>query len=219
MHRFACGLLLAGIVAGFGTLAWQAPLMAAQDAKSEQDKQSEQDRQKELMQQVLRQLSIPQPIPVLPRDGEYAPSQMFDLDGDGSVDLTVEWTTGRGPLSTYYSTYRIVAHGDVRILKGGAPQDPGAEISLLDLIAGTKEATLCTVGASLRYPERPASDFSGGPWWGKTNRALAVAIVKEGEVQLGYINLTVTQQAKITFEGKNLVTLSPAKVIVDGAIE
>lgn len=160
-------------------------------------------------------LELPPDFYTPPREGEYAVQQSFDLNGDDQIDLAVEWTTGRGPLSTYYASFRIVAQGSTKILRSGKPVESGTELSLLDLTTAISEAPLCTVGGSLRFPELPARDFSGGPWLGKNNQALAVAIVRDSKVQLGYVNLTVTNMGKITLDSQHFVTLTPAKVIVE----
>ncbi len=175
-----------------------------------------QDIGKALLEQG-QPLTLPATIGDIPRNGEYAEKQLLDLDGDGNVDLAIEWTTGRGPLSTCYSSFRVATRGHAMILKGGAPLDPGEEISLLDLLNGVSTAPLCSVGSSLRFPDRSYEDFSGGAWWGTERRPLGVAIVQDGNVMLGYVTLSVSKQGEVKVEGTHLVKLTPAKVVAPGA--
>ena len=158
--------------------------------------------------------SSPDAIPGLP-DG-FQPMLDLDVDRDGRNDLVVERRFGRGPLSTYFSAYRLRALDGVKILRGGAPLAEGDSISIFDIAQGTEVAALCSVGNSLRYPNESFEKFSGGTWWGADQQALGVAITRGDRIRIGYVRLSVSKTGDVTVHDIRLVEVRPASVRVEG---
>ncbi|MEQ8765734.1 MAG: hypothetical protein RL885_17550 [Planctomycetota bacterium] len=145
-----------------------------------------------------------------------APSEIrrFDLDGDGVDDLSLQRTDGRGPLSTYYGHYELIVLGETRILKGGAPLAIDTEITLIDLLSAGLSASLCSVGGSLRFPDESWEKFSGGAWWGQERQGLAIAMVRDGKLRLGYVLMSVSKRGDVEVHSTRLeeITLPSIRV-------
>jgi hypothetical protein len=152
-------------------------------------------------------------IPLTPQnmfkpDAEgFVVAQGFDVNDDGIVDLELRTKNGRGPLSTYYTVSRLVAVNGTKLLKGGTPQNPGDKIELSDLFQTSDAITLCSVGASLRFPDRSFEEFSSGTWWGQTDKGLALFIPGKDDQKIGFAKLSVTKNGAVTLGESKLKSL------------
>src|SRR5262245_33504106 len=61
-------------------------------------------------------------------ENKWKEESRCDFDGDGTPDAVVESTQGRGPLSTYYVTYRLRALPGTRFLQDGRPLPLGSKV-------------------------------------------------------------------------------------------
>lgn len=168
-------------------------VLSASSNLTSQDK----DKQIEI---VLDQLAglLNQPA----REG-YTVLQSIDIDKDGVADAVIEYRDGRGPLSTYFRTYEFRTLGECWILRGGEPLDEGTAIKAADLLNGIKLCRLFTAGNSLRFPERPAADFSSGPWYDVDSKALVVVKRNQSALQLGTIVLSMSENRSVVVEQVN----------------
>lgn len=153
-------------------------------------------------------------IPPLTLDETWKEALTIDFDSDGVGDLVVEYSHGRGPLSTYYSTFRLRGINGVGILRGGEPLAKGTKLTLADLPQASQTCTLCTIGNSLRYPNESFEKFSGGTWWKKEKAALGIVVIKGAEVRFGYILLTVSAQGEVTAHSTHLEKVVPSVIEV-----
>ena len=145
------------------------------------------------------------------KDG-YVTDQQFDINNDGIIDLELRTKPGRGALSTYYVVSKLVAVNGAKILKHGTPQEAGASIEFNDLLAGIDSIMLCSVGGSLRFPDRSFEDFCSGNWWGKSEKGLALFIPGDNHPEAGFAKLTVTKRGVVSFGEPLLKTISMPKV-------
>lgn len=131
----------------------------------------------------------------------------FDINKDGIVDLELRTQSGRGPLSTYYTSYRLVAVNGCRFLKGGKPLEKGTTLQPGDLFATTSLINLCNVGGSLRFPQKSYKEFSGGLWWNQSGKGLAVLLQSKNQIEYGFVPLDVSSKGKLTFGTSNFKKL------------
>lgn len=124
----------------------------------------------------------------------------FDVDEDGNGDIQLLRKQGRGPLSTYYSNYRLRAFNGIQFIKLGSPIEIGTQVKLADLLAlTTDEVFLCSVGGSLRFPEESFEKFSHGTWWGREEK-IGMVRVRGDVVQVGFAKLSVTKLGEVKME-------------------
>ena len=175
-------------------LPWAVAQCDAQDGDT-QEMRKEFDLDYELDRLSDLTLVLPKP------DAEgFTPHNYFDVDGDGVNDLEVRTKSGRGPLSTYYTVYRLVAVNGAKFLKGGVPNEAGTAIEIGDLFSTVDSINLCSVGGSLRYPERSFEDFSNGTWWGIEQKGLALMLVNDDQIRVGFSKMTVTKKGVVTVD-------------------
>ena len=124
--------------------------------------------------------------------------RMFDLDGDGVIDMQLEWNGYRGPLSTYGSNWFMRAMPHCRMLRGGEPFLAGERVGMDDLSRLTNHARLFSVGGSLRYPERHMREFSGGPWY-NTTATLVVLVETDDRLIIAQVELIVCSSSGLHF--------------------
>jgi RNA polymerase sigma factor (sigma-70 family) len=150
----------------------------------------------------------PPPLTIFPpqldkKADEVQEIKRFDLDQDGADDLILECTRSSGPLSTYFSHLRLRAVHGVKLLHGGAPLTSGTLLTVADVITGVDVAQLANIGGSLRFPERGGAEFNSGPWFGRT-APLGLAKVKDGDLYLGHVQLTVSENGEVTLDKARL---------------
>lgn len=136
----------------------------------------------------------------------------LDLDGDGQADAVIETAHGRGPLSTYYTTYRLRAFPGTHFLLEGKPLPKGTTIRATDLLKPIDQITLCTVGGSLRFPHTSFEEFSSGTWWKQDKQPLAIALIRGDEVHIGYSLLSVTALGEVTAQPGKFAVLKPVQI-------
>ena len=181
----------------------------AQDVEK-QDDLSEEQKQK-LVDLQLEYQMLADHFAKADKDG-YVTDQQFDINKDGIIDLELRTKPGRGALSTYYVVSKLVAVNGAKILKHGTPQDEGATIEFNDLLAGTGSVILCSVGGSLRFPDRSFEEFSSGNWWGKSEKGLALFIPGDNQPEAGFAKMTVTKRGVVSFGEPSLKAISMPKV-------
>lgn len=148
-------------------------------------------------------ISIPgKPLDQLQNIVKSAPEEpveivaQFDLDGDGTTDLVETQTRGRGPLSTYYSSFQLKTGPGYRFLKWGVPLTEGESLTAADVMNGVEVISLCTDATSFQATLKK-NEAHTGPWSGKKG-ALGLAKLKDNTLYLGYVTMTVSESGKIT---------------------
>ncbi len=145
-------------------------------------------------------VELPPTINVNPgRPQTFVAVKTFDVDGDGKYDLELQQKSGRGALSTYYTSSRLVAINGAKLLNGGAVMDVDQQIRPRDLMSATNAVDLCSVGGSLMFPNESFEKFSNGTWWGKIDKGLPLAIGDDNGLRVGYARMSVTKLGEVTF--------------------
>jgi len=123
--------------------------------------------------------------------------RMFDLDGDGAIDMQLEWNRYRGPMSTYGTNWFIRAMPHCRLLRGSEPFGDGDRVSLDDITRAVNHARLHSAGGSLMFPDRHMREFSGGPWYERSG--VLVVLMDSGDgLIVAQIGVTVDDRGEIT---------------------
>lgn len=139
-----------------------------------------------------------------------------DLDGDGLPDAKLESRNGRGPLSTYFTSYRLQALPGTRFLRDAQPLPAGTKIRLSDLHRTPDVVDLGMIGGSLRFPNKSFEEFNGGPWWKKSQLALGVMTTRGDVVKMGYIYLKMSMPAEISVQSGRMEQVLPSIIEVKG---
>lgn len=122
----------------------------------------------------------------------------FDVDDDKKGDIQLLTRHGRGPLSTYFTSYHLRAFNGIKFLRLGMPIEKGEQIEVADLFRMTTDrVSLCSVGSCLRMPNESFEKFSSGDWWGREG-FIAMMSVRNGAVKVGYAKLKVTKLGEVT---------------------
>ncbi len=164
------------------------------DPKSTPAEKTRQLNAEEFLKQI--QPRIPILEPQASQENQEQEVARFDIDNDGLDDLIQTVTHGRGPLSTYFSSYRLRSGNGMKILKWGLPLPSGEQIGVADVFNAVEVINLCSHAASLRVSLKE-SESKGGPWSGKKG-ALAVARLRDNVLHVGYTIMTVSEHGQIT---------------------